>query len=111
MSAYREFLLSVDTVERPYDRNPRSIGICGWWARGELNHSTAASYQGLYAKLQVSAVLLGGRCPFDAVVRRPVMPRGITDDLRTSAVRSGDQSGVAMLRQAMDGRHRRARRA
>jgi hypothetical protein len=52
-----------------------------WWARGELNHSTSTSYLGLYAKLQVGAVVLGRRRPFAAVPRRAVMPRGITDDL------------------------------
>jgi hypothetical protein len=51
-----------------------------WWARGELNHSTPASYLGLYAIAQVSAVVLGSRRPFDAVPRQTVMPRGITDD-------------------------------
>jgi len=61
---------------RAAGRKPQQTST--WWARGELNHSTAASYLGLYAKLQVSAVVRGHRRPFCAVLCRTVMPRGIT---------------------------------
>jgi hypothetical protein len=67
------------------------------WARGELNHSTHASYLGLYAKPQVSAVVVGRRRPFGAVAHRTVMPRGITDDLAGAPERSGSHDRYSLL--------------
>jgi hypothetical protein len=61
---------------RAADRKPQQTST--WWARGELNHSTAASYLGLYPNPQVSAVVVGRRQSFGAVPRRAVMPGGIT---------------------------------
>jgi hypothetical protein len=52
-----------------------------WWARGELNHSTAASDLGRYAKSQVNGAVTHDPGLLRAVACCAVMPRGITTDL------------------------------
>ena len=49
-----------------------------------MNHSAHASYLRRYANAQVTGVVVGGRRPFRAVLRRCVMPHGITDDLASA---------------------------
>ena len=69
----------VDRLRPPYGTVHKPTFSSG--RGGELNHSTHASYLRRYANAQVTTVVASSRTPFRAVVRQPVMPRGITVDL------------------------------
>src|SRR3954449_317239 len=64
---------SVLTVPPPGGRLVH-VRVRGWWARGELNHSTPASDLRRYRKAQVTGVVLGSLRTFAAVLSSLVMP-------------------------------------